>query len=97
MFLADFATLIMLILFEFSEQILQITFILAVIRIALFALSYLGVVALQCGSTFVGDRGGDGIVSDWVIGVVGASLVLFRRGILRVLNREYMIDIDVWI
>ena len=93
--LADFTALIMLILFEFSEQILQITFILAVVRVALFALSYLRVVALQCGSTFVGDRGGDGIVSDGVIGVVDASLVLFRGGILRVLNGEYMIDIDV--
>ena len=85
----------MLILFKFPQQILQITFVLAVVGIALLPLSYFRIVALQSGTAFVGDRGSDWIVSDWVIRVVDASLVLFRGGILRMLNREYMIDVDV--
>ena len=53
--LADFTTLVIsLILFVFSYQVLQISFILAVVCVALLALSYLGIVALKCGSTFIG-------------------------------------------
>ena len=52
--LADFTTLVIsLILFVFSYQVLQISFILTVICVTL-ALSYLGIVALKCGSTFIG-------------------------------------------
>lgn len=53
--LADFTTLVIgLILFVFSYQVLQISFVLTVICVALLALSYLGIVALKRGSTFVG-------------------------------------------
>ena len=53
--LADFTTcVISLILFVFSYQVLQISFILTVICVTLLALSYLGIVALKCGSTFIG-------------------------------------------
>ena len=49
--LADFTTLVIsLILFVFSYQV----FILAVVCVTLLALSYLGIVALKCGSTFIG-------------------------------------------
>ena len=57
--MADFAALIMLILFKFPQQILQITFVLAVVGIALLPLSYFRIVALQSGTAFVGDRGSD--------------------------------------
>ena len=95
--LADFTTLVIsLILFVFSYQVLQISFILTVICVTL-ALSYLGIVALKCGSTFIGYWSGDGIVSDWVVGVLTTSSVVFAWCILSMLNWEHVVHVHLWV
>ena len=95
--LADFTTLVIsLILFVFSYQVLQISFILTVICVTL-ALSYLGIVALKCGSTFIGCWGGDGIVGDLVVGVLIASSVVFAWCILSMLNWEHVVHVHLWV
>jgi len=96
--LADFTTLVIsLILFVFSYQVLQISFILAVVCVTLLALSYLGIVALKCGSTFIGCWGGDGIVGDLVVGVLIASSVVFAWCILSMLNWEHVVHVHLWV
>ena len=95
--LADFTTLVIsLILFVFSYQVLQISFILTVICVTL-ALSYLGIVALKCGSTFIGYWSGDGIVSDWVVGVLTSPSVVFAWCILSMLNWEHVVHVHLWV
>lgn len=84
--LADFAALVVLVLLKLSQQILQITFGLAVIRVALLTLGYFGIVALEGGPTFICYRGSNGIVSNGIIWVMDASLVFFRGCVLRVLD-----------
>ena len=96
--LADFTTLVIsLILFVFSYQVLQISFILTVICVTLLALSYLGIVALKCGSTFISCWSGDGIVSDLVIGVLITSSVVFAWCILSMLNWEHVVHVHLWV
>ena len=58
--LTDFTTgIVCLILFIFSNQILQISFILAVVGIRLFTLSYFRIVTLKCCSTLVSNGCGN--------------------------------------
>ena len=93
--LADLTTcVISLILFIFSYQVLQISFILAVVGIRLFTLSYFRIVTLKCCSTLV--RNGCG---NWIVGhliwVLSASV--FAWGVLSVLNWEHVVDVHVWV
>ena len=93
--LTDFTTgIVCLILFIFSNQILQISFILAVVGIRLFTLSYFRIVTLKCCSTLVSNGCGNWIVGH-LIWVLAASV--FAWGVLSVLNWEHVVNVAVWV
>ena len=97
--LADLTTLVAgLILLVLSYQVLQISFILAVIGITLLALGYLRIITLQRGSTLIGSWSGNyRIVSHWVIGVLDTSRVILTWCILSMLYWEHVVNVHLWV